>query len=316
MRKKKITVIALFALLSLLLVACTEKTDQSETSEKATESIPEFAISVCGVSISNNEMKDCELFTAVSESVNSEGTKKTAEYKGYKLTDVFKACGIEDIPKAIEVTATDGYSFKYEGDLSDATCLVALQKDGETFKEGPWFAPCSSDTTGDYLKNLKSIESADKNQDKEGKEDKEETELTELAEPDVSDKTDKITFTDYKFKVNGKDVANADLEGLKIFKAVVTVQNSKGKISEQTYSGYVLKDVLDRLGLADAKNVKAIASDGYESEISPEDLESDITLIAIEKDKATSDDGSVWLAPCAQTSSGKYVKGVVEITAN
>ncbi len=305
MKIKRITALVLTFILSLLLVACDDG--------KSKEVVPEFAINICGVSIGNSEMEKYELHTAVSESVNSEGTKKTAEYKGYKLSDVFKECGINDIPKAIEVTATDGYSFTYEGDLSDATCLIAMLKDGEPFKEGPWFAPCSSDTTGDYLKNLKSIGLTDKNQDKEDKEDKEESELTELAEPDVSDKTGKITFTDYKFKINGKDVTNADLDGLNIYKAIVTVQNSKGKISEQTYSGYVLKDVLDRLGLAGAKSVKVIASDGYESEIDSEDLESDITLIAIEKDKATSDDGSVWLAPCAQTSSGKYIKGVFEI---
>ena len=281
--------------------------------EKEEEQIPDFSVTVCGVKVGKAELASCETVEALSESTNSEGTKKTASYTGYRISDVFAAAGIKELPAEVMLTATDGYSFTFAGDLSAGNCLLAVSKDGKPFKEGPWFAPCASETSGDYLKNLSIIESSE--QEKKEEKAAEEEELTELAEPDVQDKTGKIEFTPFSFKVNGREITNADLEGLSVYKAKVTVKNSKGSISEQTYSGYVLKDVLAELGLAEAKSVKAIASDGYESEVSPEALASEITLIAIEKDKAAAEDGSVWLAPCGEINSGKYAKGVIEIIA-
>ncbi|MCQ2414495.1 MAG: hypothetical protein MJ063_00375 [Lachnospiraceae bacterium] len=289
------------------------ETKAPEATEAAEEQIPEFSVTVCGVKVGNAELASCKVAEASSESTNSEGTKKTASYAGYRMSDVFAAAGVKEIPAEVTLTATDGYSFTYAGDLSADTCLLAITKDGKSFKEGPWFAPCASEVSGDYLKNLSAIEAAGQEKKEEKKE--EEAELTELAAPDVQDKTGKIEFTPFSFKVNGQDVTNAELERLSVYKAKVTVKNSKGHISEQTYSGYVLKDVLEKLGLSGAKTVKVIASDGYESEVSAEDLSSEITLIAIEKDKAAAEDGSVWLAPCSETTSGKYAKGVIEIKA-
>ncbi len=289
------------------------ETKATEAAKAAEEQIPEFSVTVCGVKVGNAELASCKVAEASSESTNSEGTKKTASYAGYRMSDVFAAAGVKEIPAEVTLTATDGYSFTYAGDLSADTCLLAVTKDGKSFKEGPWFAPCASEVSGDYLKNLSAIEAAGQEKKEEKKE--EEAELTELAAPDVQDKTGKIEFTPFSFKVNGQDVTNAELEGLSVYKAKVTVKNSKGHISEQTYSGYVLKDVLEKLGLSGAKTVKVIASDGYESEVSAEDLSSEITLIAIEKDKAVAEDGSVWLAPCSETTSGKYAKGVIEIKA-
>jgi len=107
-------------------------------------------------------------------------------------------------------------------------------------------------------------------------------------------------------------VKNADLDGLSIYKIKVVTENSKGTRSESSYTGYLLSDVMEKLGLTGT--VKAVADDGYESELSAEQTASEFTLIAIEKDKETGKNGTVWVAPCEESSSSAYCKGVVEIT--
>lgn len=305
---KKIVVVLLSMLLVLGLAACSKK---QENGVVTGIEVPEFKTIVCGKEITNNDLKDYELYSITAESTNSQGNTKQVKYVGYRLIDVFKASNIE-VPNAIVVNATDGYSFTYEGDLNDEKILLAISKDGNTFKDGLWFAPCSSKTTGDYLENLKSIEFVGQ----EAKEEKKEETLTELKEADVQDKTGKIEFTPFVIKVNDKELTNEDVKDLHIYKANVTVKNSKGNISEATYSGYVLKDVLKLIGIDAPKLVKVVANDGYESELTSELIESDITLIAIEKNKAVSEDGSIWLAPCKETTSGKYASGVINIIAN
>ena len=110
-------------------------------------------------------------------------------------------------------------------------------------------------------------------------------------------------------------VTNETLAGLRIYKVSVNVVNKNGNASEATYTGYKLIDVLEALGITDYSTVKVIANDGYESELTAEQATSEYTLIAIEKDKETGEDGTIWVAPCLETSSSSYCKLVVEITA-
>ena len=110
-------------------------------------------------------------------------------------------------------------------------------------------------------------------------------------------------------------MTNANLEGLHIYKVSVFVTNKKGETSEVGYTGYKLIDVLAALGITDYTSVKAIANDGYESELTAEQAVSEYTIIAIEKDKETGEDGTIWVAPCLETSSSAYCKLVVEIVA-
>jgi hypothetical protein len=204
-----------------------------------------------------------------------------------------------------------------------STTLLAITKNGEQFKAAPWFAPGSSETTGDYLKNMVSIlvnttESKPEGIDNTLVEEPAETEAPAAAPegaPELADKTDKVTFADFCFKVNGQDVTNADLEGLHIYKVSVFVTNKKGETSEVGYTGYKLIDVLAALGITDYTTVKAIANDGYESELTAEQAVSEYTIIAIEKDKEMGEDGTIWVAPCLETSSSAYCKLVVEIVA-
>ena len=281
--------------------------------------VPAFAITVNGIEVTNDMMAAYPVYSVEVTTTNSSGTVSTTTYAGFAMVDVLDAAGLTEQYIWLEATADDGYAVEYTGDIFSNLTLLAINQNGTQFKSSPWFAPCASETTGDYLKGCVSIlvntkeeapviEVADKPE--EGGEEGE-LELTGDA-PDKQDKTDKVTFGDYCFKVNGNDVTNADLEGLSIYKITVVTENSKGTRSESTYTGYVLADVLAVLNV-DGASVKAVADDGYESELTAEQIASEFTLLAIEKDKETGENGTVWLAPCAESSSSAYCKNVTEL---
>ena len=285
--------------------------------------VPEFAIMINGVRVDNVMMAAYPTYSVTAFSINSSGTESTTTYVGFAMTDVLAAAGLTENYIWLEATADDGYAIEMTGDIITAsTTLLAITKNGEQFKTAPWFAPGSSETTGDYLKNMVSILVNTTESKPEGIDNtlKEETPTEAPAEapegaPELSDKTDKVTFADFAFKVNGQDVTNANLEGLHIYKVSVFVTNKKGETSEVGYTGYKLIDVLAALGITDYTTVKAIANDGYESELTAEQAVSEYTIIAIEKDKEMGEDGTIWVAPCLETSSSAYCKLVVEIVA-
>lgn len=132
--------------------------------------------------------------------------------------------------------------------------------------------------------------------------------------PEIIDQTGKVTFGDFCFKVNGTDLTNTALAELNIYMISVKTINSKGNPGEATYTGYRLSDVLNICGIKAGK-VTAIADDGYTSELDAALIDSEYTLIAIEKDNAAGKNGTIWLAPCSETVSGSYCKLVVEIKA-
>ena len=291
-----------------------------EAEEVKGVTVPAFAIMINGVKVDNTMMAGYPTYSVTSFSINSTGTESTITYVGYAITDVFAAAGLTDKYVWLEATADDGYAIEVSGDIVTApTTLLAVTKNGEPFKTAPWFAPCSSQTTGEYLKNMVSIlvNTTEKKPDGIDNTMKEEqpTEGPSQEAPELSDKTDKVTFDSYSFKVNGQEVTNATLEGLHIYKVTVNVVNKNGNASQATYTGYKLIDVLAALGITDYTTVKAVANDGYESELTAEQAASEYTLIAIEKDKEMGEDGTIWIAPCLETASSAYCKLVVEIIA-
>jgi len=337
---KKILSLILVLALALSLVACgtapAETTGAPETTAPAATNpapvaeevkgvtIPEFAIMINGVKVDNVMMAAYPTYSVTAFSINSSGTESTTTYVGFAMTDVLAAAGLTENYIWLEATADDGYAIEVTGEIVTAsTTLLAITKNGEQFKTAPWFAPCGSETTGDYLKNMVSIlvnttEGKPEGIDNTLVEDADPTEAPadQPAEaPELSDKTDKVTFADFCFKVNGQEVTNATLEGQRIYKVSVNVVNKNGNASEASYTGYKLIDVLAALGITDYTTVKVIANDGYESELTAEQAASEYTLIAIEKDKETGEDGTIWVAPCMETSSSAYCKLVVEIIA-
>lgn len=283
--------------------------------EKMGVTIPALSLNINGQIVTDADLAEYAVYEISATSVNSSGTESTVTYVGFSLPDVFAAAGITEA-KTLKVIATDGYELELDGALAfEPTTLIAITRDGAQFKDGPWFAPCSSGTTGDYLKGMAAISVDGADVTVAAPEASEGAAEPTGELPEISDKTDKVTFEPYSFKVNGEEVTNEKLDGLHIYKISVTTINSKGNASDATYTGYKLADVLAACGIEGAAKVCAVANDGYVSELSPELIESDWTLVAIEKDKELGEGGTIWLAPCSETSSGSYAKLVVEITA-
>ena len=280
--------------------------------------IPKFSISINENIITNDDLAEYPIYKAQVTSTNSSGTTTTVNYAGFKFIDALDKLSLSKNPVYIEAIADDGYAVKYEN-LNIDKMMIAISKDGSQFKKSPWFCPCDSETTGDYLQNLTNILINDKNEkpnvntlSNKSSSDNEEDKI-ELNKPDKQDKTDKVVFNDYKFNINNNEVTNKDLDGLKIYKITCDALNSKEAVISSTYTGYVLKDVLDKLDIKEYNKVTVIANDGYKSELTNEEINSEYTLIAIEKDKEVGKDGTIWVAPCESDKTKKYASNVIEI---
>ncbi|MDD3920598.1 MAG: hypothetical protein PHO41_05470 [Eubacteriales bacterium] len=277
--------------------------------------VPPFSIMINGTTVTNEVMVAYPVYSVQAFSINSSGTESTCNYVGFAISDVLAAVGITDGFTNVEAAADDGYAIVVDAAVAkEPTTLLAVTKDGEQFKDGPWFAPCSSETTGDYLKGMSRLNvDADVTITPDVGEPAPAEDAPAAALPEISDKTDKVEFKPYEFIVNGEKVTNDKLAGLSIYKITVTTVNSKGNASESTYTGYKLADVLAACGAKDYTEVIAVANDGYENKMDKAAADSDYTLLAIEKDKELGEDGTIWVAPCEQTESKAYAKLVVEV---
>lgn len=320
---KKTISLALAIMLVLSLAACGNQAADEASGPVAQEvkgvTIPAFSVTVNGVAVDAAAMAAYPMYSVQATSVNSAGTESTTTYVGFAMKDVLAAAGLSEAYIWLEATADDGYAVTLTGDkvLADTT-LLAMTQDGEPFAASPWLAPCSSATTGDYLKGCVSIlvNTTESAPEISAAPEEEGTELALTGElPEIQDKTSKVEFGAFSFLVNGTAVTNDTLKGLSIYKITVVVEDKTGALSESTYTGYKLSDVLKACGISSASSVTVIANDGYESELAAELIESEYTLVAIEKDKEVGEDGTIWVAPCSETASKSFCKLVVEITA-
>ena len=324
MKKSLSLILALILIFSL--VACGQQAAKPSAAagpvaeEVKGVTIPAFSVTVNGVTVNQETMASYPMYSVQATSTNSAGTESTTTYVGFAMSDVIAAAGLKETYVWLEAAADDGYKVTITGDkVAAPTTLLAMTRDGDPFATSPWFAPCTSATTGDYLKGCVSILvntvesvpeiSAAPAEDNEGAP----SASGEL--PEIQDKTDKVQFAPYSFLVNGTAVTNDTLKDLHIYKITVSVANKSEELSESTYTGYKLADVLKACGIESSASVKVKSNDGYETELSSELVNSEYTLVAIEKDKATGEGGTIWLAPCSETSSKSYAKLVVEITS-
>jgi len=321
---KKTISLVLSLMLILSLAACGNKAADEASGPVAQEvkgvTIPTFSVTVNGVAVDGTAMAAYPMYSVQATSTNSAGTESTTTYVGFAMKDVLAAAGLTEAYIWLEATADDGYAVTLTGDkvLADTT-LLAMTQDGEPFATSPWLAPCASTTTGDYLKGCVSIlvnttESAPEISAAPAASGSGDAAPTSEL-PEIQDKTDKVEFAAFSFLVNGTAVTNDTLKDLHIYKITVNVTNKAGEASESTYTGYKLAEVLKACGAESPASVKVKANDGYETELTAEQIASEYTLVAIEKDKETGEDGTIWVAPCAESSSSSYCKLVVEITA-
>lgn len=285
--------------------------------------VPAFTVSVNGKAITEADMADYPIYSVQATSINSAETESTVTYVGFAIKDVLAAAGLSESYVWIEAAADDGYTvpFSDKALIEADTTLLAVTKDGAAFETAPWFAPCTDTTTGNYLKGCVSILVNTSEGKPDGVDhgviptDGGSDDSTVGSLPGILDRTDKVEFAAFSFLVNGEEVTNETLDGLSIYKIDATTVNSAGESSVSGYTGYKLADVLEVCGITDAKSVTAVANDGYENELVGDLISSDYTLISIEKDKELGEDGTVWLAPCSETSSKSFSKLVVEIKA-
>ena len=320
MKKSLSLLLALLFTLGLAFCSCVlaEGVPVAEAVRGVT--IPAFTLLVNGVEVTQESVAVYPMYSVQAKSVNSSGTESTVTYVGFAIKDVLDAAGIAEGCVWLEATASDGYAVTLVGDIIyEDTTLLAMTRDGAPFAASPWLAPCSDKVTGNYLKGAVSIlvntvEGAPELEPSDGSA-SEAGETQSAGLPEILDRTDKVEFAPYSFLVNGVEVTNETLAGLSIYKITAVTTNKSGDLVESGYTGYKLADVLEACGLEGYTTVKAIANDGYETEMTGELIASDYTLVAIEKDKELGEDGTIWLAPCSESASKVYCKLVVEIVA-
>lgn len=293
-----------------------KNTNQNVLEEVRGVTIPKFSVTINDKVVTNEDLAEYSIYKSQVTSVNSSGTESTVNYIGFRFVDALEKAGLSNMTTYIEAIADDGYSVKYENRKPE-NMLIAISRDGSQFKKNPWFAPCDSNVTGEFLQGLTTILVNDKNEKPNvntTSKSSEEEASKELNKPEKLDRTDKVVFEPFSFIIDGTEVTNESLAGVKIYKITCDALNSKDAVITSTYTGYVLKDVLDKLGVDTSKKITAVASDGYKLELTSEQVNSEFTLVAIEKDKELGKDGTIWVAPCAEDRTKKYASSVTEIT--
>ncbi|MCL2492249.1 MAG: hypothetical protein FWE87_05860 [Coriobacteriia bacterium] len=179
---KRSLLIILAVLLALALTACTEQQSVSDApvTEVATEEqeindaqasapdpvteeidgieIPAFSITVQDIVITDQEMTNYPVYRVETTSTNTYGTTTTRVYVGYSASDILGAAGVSSDFTTMVTLADDGYQVKVNHKVAlEPTTLVAISEDEVHFQTGPWFAPCSSNMSPDYLRDLVSI---------------------------------------------------------------------------------------------------------------------------------------------------------------
>ena len=296
-------------LLGFLLIGCsnnkTQENDGSILIPKTNVNVPNFEFTINDFKVSSSLVKDLKVYEYSVKSTNSEGNTSTTKYVGYKLVDIAKIGNVETSTNYVIATSYDGYQVVYDKPSSVNT-MMAFNKNDKDVENYPIFAPCDSLVSGDYIKGCSSIvftNDAPSNKTPDNQ--------NELAEPTIKKKND-IKFSSFSFKINGQDVTNETLETLDKYKTTVQVQKKTGGISDKSYTGFLLKNVLNLLNVSTEK-IRVIDIDQHETIIEKEIIEDDLTILAIECDKTVGENGTIWIAPCRSHNSSDYIKLVVEL---
>ena len=124
--------------------------------------IPEFSFTIQGTIITHADMAAFPVYSVETTSTNTHGTTTTRIYIGYAVSDALAAAGVTSRFSSLEAVADDGYAVKVSYEVAMApTTLLAFSEDGKMAKYGLWFAPCGSNVSPDYLRELETIELTD-----------------------------------------------------------------------------------------------------------------------------------------------------------
>ena len=183
--------------------------------------IPNFTVQVNEATITQTEMANYPMYSVQATSTNSSGTESTVTYVGFAMTDVLAAAELTEDYIWLQAIATDGYAVTLTGDIiTEPTTLLAVSKDGSPLDAGPWFAPCSSQTTGNYLKDaaailVNTVEGAPDVTVQTGGDSSTGDASATGSLPEILDRTDKVEFAGYRFEV-------VDIDNYRIDQLLVT----------------------------------------------------------------------------------------------
>ena len=117
--------------------------------------IPAFSFMVEDSEITDADMSGIPVYSVETTSTNTYGTTTTRVYVGYAISDILAAAGVKDTFSTLVTLADDGYTVSVSKEVAmEPTTLAAISEDEKLFKTGLWFAPCVSDVSPDYLRDL------------------------------------------------------------------------------------------------------------------------------------------------------------------
>jgi len=151
---KKLLLLIISIILIAGLAACGNSGGPAAAKVDGVE-IPPFSFMVEDQEITDAVMAAYPVYSVETTSTNTYGTTTTRVYIGYAVSDVLEAAGITETFSTLVTLADDGYTVSVSRDVAmKPTTLIAISEDGKVFKKGPWFAPCVSDVSPDYLRDL------------------------------------------------------------------------------------------------------------------------------------------------------------------
>ena len=158
-KMKKIFLFMIAMLLAAGLAACgtgPAKAGSEPIAGRVDEvDVPAFSFVVGETEITDKDMAPYPIYSVETTSTNTYGTTTTRVYVGYAISDILDAAGAADDFSTLVTLADDGYTVSVSrGIAMEPTTLAAISEDGKTFKKGLWFAPCVSDVSPDYLRDL------------------------------------------------------------------------------------------------------------------------------------------------------------------
>lgn len=132
----------------------------------------------------------------------------------------------------------------------------------------------------------------------------------------VAEEVKGVTIPTFSVTVNGVTVDQTAMAAYPMYSVQATSTNSAGTEATKTYVGFAMSDVVKAAGLNDSYIwLEATADDGYAVTIKDDAVLAPTTLLAMTEDGKPFA-ASPWLAPCASTTTGDYLKGCVSILVN
>lgn len=149
---KRILQVFVVMLMLIGLCSCTKMT---KITDEVT--VPDFEVMVNGVKVTDEMMASYDVYEIVVETVDNYDNVDNTTYHGYRALDIIKAAGFTGSPKKMTIIPSDGADPFEVANPKASDNLFSFERkkstdDAFSSKKGPFFAPCSSKNSPDYIK--------------------------------------------------------------------------------------------------------------------------------------------------------------------